>query len=125
MMGKNLINQAIVKSRSICRFTKGGAVKKLLVALLFLPLVALSDDNLRQPGPAATQSKPTASVSQSSKHYTNSVGQVIQSPTKLPSAANPTVQWPSAAMVALVSASTTVARARIMAGGLPGCSSEV
>ena len=80
MIEKFFNNQAIVKNRNADRFTKGEVVTKLLVALLFLPLVAFGDDKSSPQMPATSQS--VTSDMQSNKHCTNSDGQVVHSPTK-------------------------------------------
>jgi len=63
-------------------------MKKLLVALLFLSLGAFADDKTPAPSsPAQTQS-PQGDL-QNDKHYVNSDGQIVHSPTKTTSGKPP------------------------------------
>lgn len=68
-------------------------MKKLLVALLFLPLVVFADDKSSPSAPAAaptvTQSTKGASDLQNDNHYVNHDGQVVHSPSKTTSGQAP------------------------------------
>jgi len=78
---KSYKNQAIVKIVNLNFLQKRDALKKLLVALLFLPLIAFADDKSSPSVPAA-QSEAASAELQTNKHYVNSNGQVVHSPTK-------------------------------------------
>ncbi len=71
------------------RFTKGESVKKLLVALLFLPLLAFGDDKSTPTAPPAASPQAASSDLQTNRHYTNSDGQVVHSPSKTTSGKPP------------------------------------
>ena len=64
-------------------------MRKLLVALLFLPLIAFSDDKSAPSAASAVQSQAVNNELQTNKHYTNSDGQVVRSPSKTESGKAP------------------------------------
>lgn len=64
-------------------------MKKLLVALLFLPLIAFGDDKSAPAAPATTQSPAANNDLQNDKHYVNSDGQVVHLPSKTASGKPP------------------------------------
>ena len=64
-------------------------MKKLLVFLLFLSFGAIADDKVSAPSPQAQAQASPRSDPQNDKHYMNSDGQVVRSPTKTASGKPP------------------------------------
>jgi len=69
-------------------FTKGNDMRKFLVALLFLSFVAFADDKTPLPSSSASAASQQSDL-QNDKHYVNTDGQVVHSPTKTKSGQAP------------------------------------